>query len=259
MTNLTSKDFWDSYWKEFDLPCEVDFTRPFERCLGQKLDFFLKRYSADGVNASIFEIGCAPGKWLSYLSKKHSLNPNGLEYLDKAYDTTVRNLKSLNLPSSGIIKGDFFKIKPRPVHDVVISLGFVEHFVDVDHVVERHLCWLKPGGIMILGVPNFNNVNQVIQNILNKNILVAHNTDIMNKKYFHHIARKFNLYPEFIGYLGSFDPAIFIGEQNKANKLQFITNISLQVLKRIRNIRVFDYLNNAMFSSYILSVYRIAD
>ena len=259
MSNLTSKEFWDSYWNEIDLPCTVDVTRPFERCLIRKLDLLLERYLSGRKDASIFEVGCAPGKWLAYLSLKHSLNPCGVEYLDKAYDATVRNLKSLNLSSNGIINGDFFKIESRPMHDIVISLGFIEHFNDVDRVVERHLHWLKPGGILILGVPNFSNINGIIQKILNQNVLDAHNTNIMNKNYFHHIADKFNLNPDFIGHLGSFDPVMFIGDQNKPNKLQFITNISLQILKRIRKIKLLDYLNSTLYSSYILSVYRKTD
>ena len=126
MSNLTSKEFWDSYWNEIDLPCTVDVTRPFERCLIRKLDLLLERYLSGRKDASIFEVGCAPGKWLAYLSLKHSLNPCGVEYLDKAYDATVRNLKSLNLSSNGIINGDFFKIESRPMHDIVISLGFID-------------------------------------------------------------------------------------------------------------------------------------
>tara|TARA_A100000171_G_C2135891_1_gene150185 strand:- start:1691 stop:2470 length:780 start_codon:yes stop_codon:yes gene_type:complete len=256
MSNLTSKEFWDSYWSEISLPCQVDLTLPFERCLTRKVDYFLARYLADKKNASIFEVGCAPGKWLAYLSRKHLLNPCGVEYLEQAHSATVRNLESLNLPSKGIIKSDFFEVEPHPIHDIVISLGFIEHFDNVDNVIERHLHWLKPGGLLVLGVPNFSNLNGVIQKVLNKNVLDYHNTEIMKKEYFNHIADKFNLNPEFIDYLGSFEPVMFIGDQSAPNKLQFTINISLQVIKKIRKFKFCDHLNSPLFSSYILSIYR---
>ena len=42
-----------------------------------------------------------------------------------------------------------------PTYDVVYSLGLIEHFVDRVSIVERHVRLARPGGLLILGVPNF--------------------------------------------------------------------------------------------------------
>jgi len=37
-------------------------------------------------------------------------------------------------------------------------LGFIEHFDEPVGVVVRHLDLLKPGGILLLGVPNYGGI-----------------------------------------------------------------------------------------------------
>ena len=41
--------------------------------------------------------------------------------------------------------------------DKELSLGTngIEHFENVEEVVETRLAWLKPGGLLVLGVPQF--------------------------------------------------------------------------------------------------------
>ena len=137
-----------------------------------------------------------------------------------------------------------------------MSFGFIEHFTDVYSVVELHLKWLKTGGILILGVPNFNGIYKIIQKILNNEILEKHNLDIMNLNYFHHLASKFNLDKNFIGYIGSFEPILPIGGKHPVSLLQFCTNIFLQITKKIRNLTFLDRINHSFFSSYILAIYK---
>lgn len=251
--NLAEATFWDDYWENCILPNEVNASFSFERCLSQALKEHL---NIDFLEREAFEIGCAPGKWLAFMAKEFGLKPNGVEYSKSGMEATMKNFHLMGLNSGKIQTGDFFQIKPDRQFELVMSFGFIEHFTDVDSVVELHLKWLKPGGTLILGVPNFNGIYKIIQKILNNEILEKHNLDIMNLSYFHHLASKFNLQKNFIGYIGSFEPVLPIGGKDPVSFLQFCTNIFLQITKKMRRLRLFDNINHPFFSSYILSIYK---
>ena len=53
-----------------------------------------------------------PGKWLAYLSSECNFKPNGIEYSELGMNTSLKNLKLLNIPSGPVIAGDFFSQKP---------------------------------------------------------------------------------------------------------------------------------------------------
>jgi 2-polyprenyl-3-methyl-5-hydroxy-6-metoxy-1,4-benzoquinol methylase len=44
----------------------------------------------------------------------------------------------------------------------VISFGFIEHFDNPENVIQKHLDLLKPGGILIVGVPNFTGIHGIL-------------------------------------------------------------------------------------------------
>jgi 2-polyprenyl-3-methyl-5-hydroxy-6-metoxy-1,4-benzoquinol methylase len=248
--NLTNNKFWDSYWKKVKLPSEVDMNFSFDRCLASEL-----KRNSNNFSGEVFEIGCAPGKWLAYFYKEFGLSPNGIEYSKAGMNATYKNLTKLGIKSS-IIYGDFFSTKCNKKFDVVMSLGFIEHFDDPEIVIKRHLKWLKPNGILILGIPNFSNINGSIQNLLNKEILKKHNLNIMNLEFFNSLAQKFNLDKIFIDYIGSFEPCLVIPEKRISNLRQISIRIILLFFKIIRKSPVFDNFNNKFISSYILAIYK---
>jgi SAM-dependent methyltransferase len=247
---LTENSFWENYWKKIKLPSEVDLRFSFDRCLSQALaDYFPQ-------TGTVFEVGCAPGKWLAFAAKKFGLHPSGIEYSQGGIAATKRNFHMLNISYGSLIAADFFKTSPDKLYDVVMSFGFIEHFDDVDHVVKMHLSWLKPGGILILGIPNFSGLNGVVQSILDKDILDKHNLNIMNLAYFEQLTNKFNIEPLFIDYICSFEPALAIPKYRFGSPIQFFTRGVLFGMRVLRKFRFLDYVNSKYFSSYILAVYR---
>ena len=248
---LTEVNFWNNYWRNYKLPSVVDFTFSFERCLADKLREHLRGATGDAI-----EIGCAPGKWLAFLSKELGLNVHGIEYSDSGMAATVENFRLLNLDISSIKTGDFFKINPEPKFDVVMSLGFIEHFDNPNYVLDLHLKWLKPGGILVIGVPNFTGINGTIQKILDKSIIDKHNLNIMNLEYFTSLTKTFNLNTIFLGYICSFEPSLFISNNKFGNPLKFFVKLILRFMILIRKFDFIDKLNNKLYSSYILGVYK---
>lgn len=251
---LTEVEFWEKYWQNCQLPAEVDFELAFDRCLSQSILANMPK-----VSGEVFEIGCAPGKWLAYMAKTFSLIPSGLEYSYAGMKATKRNFDLLGLTGGEVYSGDFFELQPEKQFDVVMSFGFIEHFTNVDEVVDRHLKWLKPGGVLILAIPNFNGVYRGIQRVLDKDILDKHNLDIMNLDYFNSLEQRFPLKPIYIDYVGSFEPSLPIAKHKYGNPLQIATKIILKTSQIIRKFKYFDSLNNRYISSCLLSIYKKVD
>jgi len=248
--NLTEVVFWENYWKGIKLPVKVDYNFSFDRSLAQALS----KYAP--LKGRAFEVGCAPGKWLAYVAESAGLEVGGIEYSDAGAVATLENLKLMGIKTDSVISGDFFLVEPNNVYDVVMSFGFIEHFDNVDDVVRKHLSWLKPGGILILGVPNFSGLNGLVQSILDKEILDKHNLNIMNLAYFKQLAIECNLDPLFVDYIGSFEPALAIPKYRFGNPIQIFTRAILFGIRILRKFKFFDHLNSKYFSSYILAVYR---
>jgi SAM-dependent methyltransferase len=249
--NLTETVFWEEYWRNCLLPSEVNYQIPFDRCLADSL---YKRL--DGIKGDAFEVGCAPGKWLAFLAKNFDMNVNGIEYSKAGMQATRRNFEILNLPIDTILSGDFFVIKPEPRFDLVMSFGFIEHFEDPDAVVARHAEWLKPGGMLIIGVPNFNGIYKPIQTILDKSILLKHNLKTMRLDYFRGVAQRLQLEIESLEYIASFEPSLPISRPGFNNLAEFFVKAFLRITSFIRRSPILDKFNSSLFSSCILAIYR---
>lgn len=247
---LTEVRFWENYWANCRLPSEVDWNFSFDRCLGAAI-----KKNLPTISGEVLEVGCAPGKWLAFMAKEFGLKPSGVEYSDAGMKATLENFRILNLTPDAIFTGDFFQMKPPRQFDVVLSLGFIEHFSDVESVVSLHLQWLKPGGVLVLGVPNFRGIYSPIQHVLDKAILEKHNLDIMSLDYFRGMGVRLSLQSVFIDYVGSFEPTLFIAGYRFGNPLQVLVRAVLWLARRIRRWSWFDNFNHPLYSGYILAIY----
>lgn len=249
---LTDVKFWEDYWANVKVPNVVDMSNSFDRCLSGELQKWLA-----GCRGEVLEVGCAPGKWLSFLAEKMGLNPSGIEYTSAGTEATVRNFSVLGLNYGHVWSGDFFSIDPDPQFDVVISLGFIEHFQNVEEVVERHLQWLKPGGVLLLEIPNFRGVYYPIQSILDKTLLDKHNLKIMNLEFFKELAGRFGMTIRHIGYACSFEPCLpILPPDAEKTPLRFIFKMFLLFMHRLRRWSFLDRINGRYFSAAIIAVYQ---
>jgi SAM-dependent methyltransferase len=251
---LTDVNFWEQYWAGVQLPSEVDWALSSDRCLAEALNQHLQ---AQGGTA--FEVGCAPGKWLAFMAREFGMAPSGIEYTEAGMKATLRNFSQLGLSPDEIVTGDFFSTEPTRQFDTVMSFGFIEHFDDPEAVVERHLRWLKPGGRLVLGVPNFTGIYKLIQAILDQTLLDKHNLSIMNTAYFEALGKKLRLEQDFIGYIGSFEPSLPIARPGYGSLAQNLLKIGIRLAVPLRRLRFFDRVNHPAISSYILAIYRKSD
>jgi 2-polyprenyl-3-methyl-5-hydroxy-6-metoxy-1,4-benzoquinol methylase len=245
LVSLADEEFWNNYWKNTKIPCEINPRFSFDRCLIRLFKHHFKRDS----NASIFEVGCAPGRWLLFFNQEFGYHIAGLDNSKMGVQKTLENFR-WHGTNGTMFNEDIFKFKSDKKYDYLLSLGFIEHFEDVDYVLEKHLALLKKDGTLILGVPNFLGINYFIQKTMDENILKKHNLGIMKLSFFNYVAKKFKLKIEFVGYIGGFEPALFIPPPNSNLVIR-----GLIKLARIgRSVEIFDNINSPSFSSLLIAI-----
>ena len=253
--SLTDAAFWEDYWGRFSLPDAIDESRSFDRAVARGLRELLR-----DASGQVLEVGCAPGRWLAFISKEFGLGVSGIEYTADGVAATRRNLELLGVRNADIREADFLTAAPSPKYDVVLSLGFVEHFTDVEAVMRKHAAWARPGGLIIVGVPNFRGVHGWLQRGLDPEVLARHNLTIMDVDKLAAIGRSAGLVTESARYLGSLEPSLPIARAGVKGAADFLAKVALRAVRFVRQApvigRAMDNWNNPFVSSYILASYR---
>lgn len=119
---------------------------------------FLKYVDVRG--GSLFEVGCAPGRFLAYFAKYFDMKVSGIDYVPAGVDLTKRNMSMQGIDAD-VVLGDFFNADLAwSGYDVVFSGGFIEHFPETQEVVSRIVSLANAnGGYVITVVPNFLGLN----------------------------------------------------------------------------------------------------
>ncbi len=108
--------------------------------------------------ATFLEIGAHPGQYLWYFNAHFGFAVTGIEYVEEYARQTASNLEASGVTAS-IEHADLFQYCRRTRQfDVVASFGFVEHFVDIQPAIDAHWALVKPGGTLIVSVPNHSGV-----------------------------------------------------------------------------------------------------
>ena len=212
------------------------------------------------AKGEVLEIGCAPGRWLAFFAREFGLRVAGIEFTSDGAAATRRNLEMLGVPNADIRETDFLAALPSPTYDIVVSLGFVEHFTDVDGIIARHAAWLRPGGRLIIGVPNFRGVHGLLQRGLDPEILAHHNLEIMDIGRLANAGALAGLVTESAGYLGSLEPSLPIARPGVRGPGDFAAKAVVRAIWLLRRVpligRAMDHLNGSWVSCYILASYR---
>ncbi len=251
---ITDKEFWTNYWGNITIPVTVDYQLKNDRVIAQTI----KKHVPSATDRRwAIEVGCAPGKWLIFLNKELNYNVVGYEYVAPAAEKTVQNLLSQNISTDHfkIITGDFNKDTLQGAYDLVVSLGFIEHFTDLDAVLAKHLKILNEKGYLVIGVPNFKGINYPIQKIVDRyladKMLPHHNLDAMDVNRYLDFARDYKLDPLFVGYVGGFERGLF--------DVNAITNTPLRILMKImmRSLTfLFGRSKSSFFNGYMIAILR---
>ncbi len=168
------RGFWNERWKE--LP---EFSA-YEGAVFEQHPV-LKRFIPEGRGKTAIEIGCVPGNFLVYLAKEFEYTVSGIDYSDRL-EYTRANLAYHEVQVDDLYQDDLFSFRPRKQYDLVFSSGFVEHFTDYLLVIQKHAELAKPGGLVVIMVPNLTHVHKLLCSTFDRKNFDAHVLTLMNRK-----------------------------------------------------------------------------
>jgi SAM-dependent methyltransferase len=253
---LTDDRWWDDYWSGTSLPQEFD-EKP-GVYLEELLNTFHRHLPVDPT-LSVLEIGGAPGRYLAYLRRHFGYEVNVLEYSTVGYELARRNLELLEIPAR-IVHGDMFDARVSiPRCDIVYSLGLIEHFDDPTAVIEAHLRFVKPGGILIIGAPNLLGVSRLLYDRLSPSVLQSHHAPATDPRAWQAFEERFRLVSLWKGYVGGFEPGNFhrLESRRPLARAAWWLLRGLTVVLNIRLLRGLRRLNHRAWSAYFIAFYRV--
>jgi SAM-dependent methyltransferase len=162
---LTNVDYWRAAWSAGPIGGTVSPDR----------DAFLWSHLPPIPGATFYEVGCYPGRFLQHFAHRHGYRVGGCDLLPEVL-TLRTDLEARGCSVTDLDCADVFTLGER-AYDIVASFGFIEHFRDVVGAVRSHVQILRPGGTLVLGVPN---LHTIASRVLSQEYLPVHNLDIMS-------------------------------------------------------------------------------
>ncbi len=142
------------------------------------------KYFPEG-ELKVLEVGSSPGYELIAAHNKFGYIPFGVDYSETGVETNQKVFAEHDLPIENVIHADIFDDsfhdKYREKFDIVMSHGFIEHFTDIEDIIDRHTNLLKSDGLLLLTVPNFRWINYLFICLFARQNLGTHNLSIMKK------------------------------------------------------------------------------
>jgi SAM-dependent methyltransferase len=242
VNNLVGPEFWeDDYLREVSLPARPDRANPFERCMSRTL----AQHAPVSPGHRVLEVGCAPAKWLAFYAERFGASVEGIEYTELGASLSRLNLAECGIDGK-IHQADFFTVEPSS-YDLVLSLGFIEHFDDLEGAFARHLEFVAPGGRLVIGVPNYRGLNRWLQWLSDPAHLRLHNLRAMDPRLYRRLAALHGLEVTYADHIGGFDPTII--------RLGRRVAVPIIVLEgRYRRLAIADRINHPLASSYLVTV-----
>lgn len=161
-------------------------------------DYILEGILPKSPDLKAIEIGAYPGAIITGMAKKYGYKPTALDYVEET--TQINDFYDLNGISGEVVKADFFdyaKLREnKEKFDIVSSFGFIEHFTNYEEVIKLHLELLKPGGYLVITVPNLGLVQLGLRRLLYNQqkldeILDIHNLEAMDLRNLLHALTKY--------------------------------------------------------------------
>jgi len=250
----TEVKFWNKYWHKHDKG-----SRRINLLMREIYDTFIHYLPSDN-NLQVLEIGGAYGEYLMFLYNTFHYQISSLDFSPTGNIATLEKFKKAGVPIQIIERDLFSDISDLPRFDIVYSLGFIEHFDDLTPVVSKHVELVKPGGIILLGIPNLGGIYKKVLRRIAPSFEETHNLDTMNLDSWTEFEQKLGLQPIFKGYIGGFEPMTMKKLEKKS-----LTNISIYFIVNVLTVLLsftFRFLrryNSPFLSGYMIGIYKTPD
>lgn len=195
--DLTDREFWRRYWTQRD-PVRLIDNRFYYAGL-------LRRAVADVDAVTFIELGGFPGHFAVFAARYLGLEPTLVDsYIDHDVVRRLATANGLGGDTITVVEADFRTYEPDRLYDVVLSAGLVEHFDDVEPVLRRHLDFLRPGGLLVVTLPNYLGLNGWFQARFDPDHLAAHNLRTMDVAYLREVMERLRVASFRVGHFGKF-------------------------------------------------------
>ena len=173
---LSTKDHWENRWRGQDFAVRKVSFIPRAPMFIDLHDLF-RRTLPISADMRFLEVGCFPGYYLWYFNRYFEYSVAGLEYVESCCHEAEACLRAEGV-SADVIHADFFDYHieaDEAKFDVVASFGFIEHFDDYASVLARQLELVKPGGYLVVTLPNHQGIYGDIMRIVDREKFDTHN------------------------------------------------------------------------------------
>ena len=276
---LTKKGYWNSTHDNMKSNLEKShqyqekLKSSLEKMLGKKIFSYIiekykdylfwqicRQYLPKREGLKILEVGSAPGNRLVKFHQMFGYIPYGVEYSEEGVELNRKIFLLRNINPNNVIYTDFFSYKFQEEYknyfDIVISLGFIEHFSDVKDVIRKHINLLTKGGIVVIAIPNIRGINYLLTLLFNRSLIPMHNLEIMEKKTFSKLFDDMDLSILYLNYYGTFNFGLFNTKKNSPLRpilkvckyLQLLLNPIFRLIFNEKSIE------NEFFSPYLICI-----
>ncbi|MBN2807639.1 MAG: class I SAM-dependent methyltransferase [Prolixibacteraceae bacterium] len=196
--HLTDRQFWLDYWEnKNDLIQKIG--------PGNYFKALFDRVLTNSNHQTSLEIGGFPGYLSIFLKKYYQLTPTLLDYvIHRERIEELLTYNDLGIDDVTCNETDLFTAEPDQQYDLCLSLGFIEHFSDTRDLLERHVQFLKPGGTLLIIVPNFLGMNGWFNKTFDRPLYDKHYLDCMDKEHLKLVASSLALDKVETFYYGKF-------------------------------------------------------
>ena len=262
-SNLTDKVFWNNFWSKSISYRKEHFLQQEKDIVYNICDILQEHRKKNNINKKnylkVLEIGGAGnGKILKniYFSGKYKIT--SIDYSKNGNKLLKSNFKINNIKSYKIINANIFFYKVKQKYDFVYSLGFIEHFIKTEVVIKTHFKFLKNNGILIIGFPNFSNLNGLLLRFLNNDLYNKHNVKIMSNFFFNELAKKIKCNLIFYKNISGYEPNMLSIKKNKNISTIIFSFIYFffRILNFLNKIHLFKFFKFSLLNSYVLVALR---
>ena len=251
---LTDEAYWDAYWQQLKLPAAIDEQRssPYQR---EILRVF-RRFVPMGQGSHALEIGGAPGGYLAFVARTFGHEAHAIDSSPVGCRKLEENFRLLQIPVTmycrDVLEGD---LSDLPRFDLVYSLGLIEHFSDPLEMIRKHVELAKPGGLVVLGLPNFLGISRPILRLTRPEVFRKHNLRTMDLRSWPRFEKELGLEVVFRGYVGGWEPRIYAVKRNdrRSRLVNLPINAAAKAMDALRPVRTW---NARAWSGYAMGVYR---
>lgn len=195
-SDLVGVGRWDAGWHKVRRTRMPTILRYFPR----RIMRIFRQYLGSEAK-EVLEVGCGGGKWMVFFARQPGFQVYGLDYSLAGCRLARRLLAGENL-SGYVVCGDVFSAPFKPhSFDLVYSLGIVEHFQEATQIMTAMACLVRPGGQLVVGVPNMNGLMGYLHRLADRDLWLRHvhltREDIV------HLYRTLDLEVQYAEYVGT--------------------------------------------------------